>query len=386
TNWPIDEKTKTVNIFANTKINLFEEVTDAKKDAQFNGNPLFRVYNLSNGLMTVSVYVDGEELKGTSTYKFTEVGAEHKVEFKCGDESIACWNNIRVVPNLVMKAKEDVTLYSDSSFGFADLFTLKQYRTDLTYGSKSGNTIIMYTDENLADGEVETYEGLVIKTEEDSLIDKATKQVGWIEEIDDSYGKAEKLTIGYYDTDIEFGSVDVTIKNQYTEQGHLEITEISTILAKVATDSFVKYNNSSYGVLKSIETNEENLKFEINASGEFVVTDVDGRNINTKYTPNYFLFTFYNGEASSNKLTYKFFNNSQNPIAILPYTPAFVEETPAVTLQYYGLIKDVLDLSTLDTNNVESILVTGASDTTAFVENFDSKIKNHGYTASTPSE
>nr|MCQ2564921.1 hypothetical protein [Clostridia bacterium] len=237
-------------------------------------------------------------------------------------------------------------------------------------------------DEYLDDDEVTTYDNIAIKVATDSKINPTTKQVAWIETINDLLGTTEAVEV-YYGDDIYLGKVNVTIKNKYTED-YLDFTGLSTILAKVKTESFVTYNDETYKVLKSIETNEENLKFTIE-NGEFTVTDINGKNINSTYTPTYFKFTFFDGEHEDKVLTYTYLCSSKGEVTIKPYTPEFKEAKNPVTAQEYDLINAVINLATMDKTNVESVVVTAASNETMFVDDFATKIKGHGYTSSTPS-
>ncbi len=375
------------NFYQNTQVLVYESLSN---DTTSNNEPIFEVmnslpestniainYSVNNGN---SAPLENAELtlSNSGVYTFTFIAQSG------GNSSTLATYSITVIPNVVLDEVLTSEIYGGNSYPIDEIISLRSYRTDVVFGHYDDGTssVPMYTSEYYdTTTTIDCTNVRVSSNSSDSLvsISEGNLVVNWIELIGSNI--TEVLTFEYNNNGsyINLGSYEFTISNQYNDS--------------VVNDTNVSYYNSDTStyelmVKKEMENflsiagfNLTSITLESETADTFSFTILSGNrfeiieNIANVYHNPLLRFTFMN-EAGQTLIYYT--NSTTFNIDVMPYLPDdSSDEIVYYSNNQYDLLKMFADISSWDTENIESLLITGVSDESAFA---NTEFLGMGYT------
>lgn len=344
-------------IYENTNVQLMEKVG---KNEDFKTNSLIRIKELESISNTYTIkYKQGEEGVETPT-------SDNKINLKSGvytfniyssseSEKLLASYNVQVLPNVVFSANSSQlaklqALESDSEYTLNNYLTIKQYKTDKTYGE---STDAVYTDidlvpfENYKDLNFVTdetdsnkYENILSFVDLDKVenLDEVKFSTLWLTDLDEQVDQIVKIVYGTTSFDLP-----VKITNKYAKLAKYSDAPF-LINARVETSAPISFDGESW-VLNSVTA--DGYEFIVD-DGQFKLNQDISEKVNAVLT---FEFVHDGGVDSGKKLTYTNANNlngnAQNlTIVLTPYLPEPKSEVKAYSATSFDIIGDIFDIGT----------------------------------------
>lgn len=353
-NWQVEENQK-ISLYAGTNVMLYSETIGTTP-----------VFNINSDGNNVSIKINNSTINNLGSYTIPEsyVGQDIAIEILMNDVTITTFYNFTVKANVIATLKTE-DLESENNYDILTLYTLKAFKTDVTYGNSLED---LYTTlnadgdslDNLVDITDTTKLSINIDNKEENsnpeLSGESELNIGQVIELNKTKQRKVYLmyTYGESGETIVVNSGTITIINSYDKN----LTETAT--GEGETKTYTYKTKKLYEVFAAVTAegfelvsiSADNLTFTLSADKQyFIIDSFITQNLDEVLVA----FTFKKGEQT---LTYN------REIKIVPYTP---EEKDDINKAFSGSTYDLLtsryDESALISDvNVEKLLITAIKD------------------------